>query len=133
MPLERTKLPMTRPGVVHHVEIFPTEAPFEPVDIYIITGQREDGSLGEFFLDGRVDGIGIYDNWATASSIMFQCEYSIDDWCRKFAFTRRQPAGMCKGEDRLRSCSSITDYVARWIGLHYGSEDLKKWILGENH
>jgi len=131
MALNRKRLLATRAGLTHHVEIKSNEEPFESVDIYITTGVYPCGILGEMFIEGTIAEIGVYDDWATASSLLFQCAYSIDAWVQKFAFTRRPPAGFCTGDPRLPSCQSITDYVARWIGLHYGSEKCKEWLLGD--
>ena len=129
---ERKKLPITRMGLTHHVEITTFDAPVEVIDIYITTGTYDNGALGELFLEGwKKEGLGAYDDWATASSVLIQSGYKVDDWVRKFAFTRRPPAGRCKGDPRLPTCMSITDYVARWIGLHYGSEDIKVFLLGD--
>jgi len=129
---ERKKLPLTRTGLTHHVEITTFDAPVEVIDIYITTGTYDNGALGELFLEGwRKEGIGAYDDWATASSILFQSGYEVDAWVTKFAFTRRAPAGRCKGDPLLPTCQSITDYVARWIGLHYGSDKCKAWIVGD--
>ena len=130
--MDRKKLPVTRTGLTHHVEITTFEAPVEVIDIYITTGVYKDGTLGELFLEGKgKEGLGVYDDWATTSSILFQGGYSVDNWSRKFAFTRRPPGGRCKGDPRLPTCQSITDYVARWIGLHYGSDALKADFQGD--
>lgn len=122
---ERVRLPETRRGLTHHAEIV---SGLETIDLYITTGVYPDGSLGEFFLEGDRDEVRAYDDWATSCSILFQCGWPVDEFVEKFAFIRRPPAGMVKGGKEIPLCLSIPDYAARWIGGHYGTEELRRRI-----
>lgn len=111
----RERMPLTRSAITHKFEIAQHEG-------YITLGFYPDGRVGELFVTMAKEGStirGMMDCWATAVSIGLQYGVPFDIFLDKFAHTRFEPSGFCSGD--IRSCSSIPDYVFRWISQYIGS------------
>ena len=110
----RHKLPPTRKGKTHKIDI----AGFEG---YLTTGEYEDGTLGEIFLNFSRQGstmAGLADTFATAFSFALQYGVPLQFLVDKFKGARFEPAGFSKDE-RIKYAFSVIDYVARWLELEY--------------
>ena len=95
--------------------------------IFLRTGQYEDGTLGEIFIDMHKEGAtlrSMLNCFAIAVSIGLQYGVPLEEFVDKFAFTRFEPSGMVD-HPNLRSASSMLDYIFRLLAFEYlDREDL---------
>jgi ribonucleoside-diphosphate reductase alpha chain len=61
---------------------------------------------------------GLMDSIGTLTSIALQYGVPLETLVRKFAHQRFEPSGFTKNPE-IRSASSITDYVFRWLALQF--------------
>ncbi len=90
--------------------------------IFLRTGEYEDGSLGEIFLDMHREGAAfrsIMNCFAIAISLGLQHGVPLDEYVDAFVFTRFEPNGMVSGNDRLRMATSVIDYIFRELAITY--------------
>ena len=96
--------------------------------VYLRTGEYEDGSLGEIFIDMHKEGAAfrsLMNNFAIAISIGLQYGVPLEEFVDAFIFTRFEPAGLVEGNETLKNATSLLDYVFRELGVSYlGREDL---------
>lgn len=96
--------------------------------IFVRTGQYEDGTLGEIFVDLHKEGAtlrSLMNCFSIAVSLGLQYGVPLDEFVEKFTFTRFEPAGMVVGHDNIKNSTSIIDYIFRMLGFEYlGREDL---------
>ncbi len=114
----RKKLPDDRPAHRHKFRVGNVEG-------YLAPGFYEDGSLGEIFIDLTKEGStlsGFADALATIVSISLQYGIPLKDFVKKMMFLRFDPAGFTSNAD-IRSCTSIVDYIFKYLGMHYLSEE----------
>ncbi len=112
-PLRR-RLPETRTAVTHKFEIAGHEG-------YLTVGLFENGQPGELFITMAKEGStigGLMDAIGTLTSIALQYGVPLDALARKFSHQRFEPSGFTKHPE-IRSASSITDYVFRWMALQF--------------
>jgi len=118
---QRTKLPDRRKGYIQKAGVGGHK-------VYIHTGEYDDGSLGEIFIDMHKEGAAfrsLMNNFAIAISIGLQYGVPLDEFVDAFVFTRFEPAGPVTGNDRVRSATSILDYIFRELAISYlDREDL---------
>jgi len=133
----RQRLPATRHSLTHKARIIvDPDNRSEDVRLYITAGWDAQNILREFFLEGELDIVRAYDDWAISCSILLQSLWTSDDLVLKFIETNRPPHGKCvvdehQGDTRIRSCLSIPDYTVRWLGLRFGSNSLKERLVLE--
>ena len=111
----RTKLPDRRKGYIQKAGVGGHK-------VYIHTGEYEDGSLGEIFIDMHKEGAAfrsLMNNFAIAISIGLQYGVPLDEFVDAYVFTRFEPAGPVTGNDRVRSATSILDYIFRELAISY--------------
>ena len=90
--------------------------------VYLHTGEYEDGSLGELFIDMHKEGAAfrsLMNNFAIAVSIGLQYGVPLEEFADAFVFTRFEPAGPVTGNDSIRSATSILDYIFRELAVSY--------------
>ncbi len=90
--------------------------------VYLHTGEYEDGSLGEIFIDMHKEGAAfrsLMNNFAISISIGLQYGVPLDEFVDAFVFTRFEPAGEVKGNDSIRHATSILDYIFRELAVSY--------------
>lgn len=96
--------------------------------VYIHTGEFDDGSLGEIFIDLHKEGAAfrsLMNNFAISVSLGLQYGVPLDEFVDAFVFTRFEPAGEVKGNDRITNATSMLDYIFRELAVSYlGREDL---------
>jgi ribonucleoside-diphosphate reductase alpha chain len=112
-PLRR-RMPDTRMSLTHKFEIVGHEG-------YITVGLYEDGQPGELFIQMSKEGStigGLMDTVATLTSMALQYSVPLESLVKKFAYQRFEPSGFTKNPD-IRSATSITDYVFRWLGCQF--------------
>ena len=120
----RRRLPAERTAVTHKFEISGHEG-------YITVGLYPDGQPGEIFLKMAKEGStvsGLMDSFATTVSVALQYGVPLKDLVNKFAHVRFEPSGFT-GNQEIPIAKSIVDYIFRWLGSRFLSDD-DKAILG---
>jgi ribonucleoside-diphosphate reductase alpha chain len=113
--LRRRRLPRRRHG-------FTQEARIGGHKVFLRTGEYEDGTLGEIFIDMHKEGAAfrsMMNCFAIAVSMGLQYGVPLEDLVDQFTFTRFEPHGRVDGHDNIRVCTSVVDYVFRVLGLEY--------------
>jgi ribonucleoside-diphosphate reductase alpha chain len=90
--------------------------------IYLRTGDYEDGTLGEIFLDMHKEGAAfrsLMNCFAIAVSIGLQHGVPLDEFCDAFLFTRFEPNGIVQGNPHVKMATSIIDYIFRELAITY--------------
>ena len=122
---QRKRLPNTRKSLMHKFSVAGHEG-------YIIVGLYPDGRPGEMFLkmakqgstlSGFVDAVGIL------TSLALQYGVPVDALAAKLAYMRFEPSGWTKHEE-IRQAKSIIDYIFRWFGLTFGSDEFRQQATG---
>jgi len=94
--------------------------------VYIRTGEYEDDSLGEIFLDMHREGAAfrsLMNCFAIAVSLGLQYGVPLEEYVDAFVFTRFEPSGMVGGHDRIKMATSVIDYVFRELAITYLDRD----------
>ncbi len=132
---ERHRLPDRRAG-------YTQKAVVGGHKVYLRTGEYEDGSLGEVFLDMHKEGAAfrsLMNCFAIAISLGLQHGVPLEEFVDAFVFTRFEPNGMVKGNDRIKMSTSVIDYVFRELAItylgrtdlsHVAEEDLRSDTVG---
>jgi ribonucleoside-diphosphate reductase alpha chain len=117
----RQKLPARRKG-------YTQKAVVGGHKVYIRTGEYEDGTLGEIFIDMHKEGAAfrsLMNNFAMAISIGLQYGVPLEEYVDAFSFTRFEPSGIVTGNDAIKMATSILDYIFRELAISYlGRTDL---------
>jgi ribonucleoside-diphosphate reductase alpha chain len=96
--------------------------------IFLRTGEYEDGTLGEIFIDMHKEGAGIrslLNCFAIAVSVGLQYGVPLEEFVDSFVFTKFEPSGIVQGNDHIKMASSIIDYIFRELAITYlGRTDL---------
>ncbi|WP_238366619.1 vitamin B12-dependent ribonucleotide reductase [Mesobacterium pallidum] len=112
---ERTKMPERRKG-------YTQKAVVGGHKVYLRTGEYEDGSLGEIFIDMHKEGAGfraMMNNFAIAVSVGLQYGVPLEEFVDAFTFTKFEPAGLVQGNDSIKNATSILDYIFRELAVSY--------------
>ncbi len=116
----RRRLPSERTAVTHKFDIAGHEG-------YITVGLYPDGQPGEIFLKMAKEGStvsGLMDSFATTVSVALQYGVPLKDLVNKFAHVRFEPSGFT-GNSEIPIAKSIVDYIFRWLGSRFLSDDDK--------
>ena len=96
--------------------------------VYLRTGEYEDNTLGELFIDMHKEGAAfrsLMNSFAIALSLGLQYGVPLEEFVDAFIFTRFEPNGMVMGNDRIKMATSIIDYIFRELAVTYlGRNDL---------
>ena len=98
--------------------------------IFIRTGEYDDGSLGEIFLDMHKEGAAfrsLLNSFAIAVSLGLQYGVPLEEYVDAFTFSRFEPNGMVRGHDYVKMATSVIDYIFRDLAISY----LKRAELGQ--
>lgn len=118
---DRKKLPHRRKG-------YTQKAVVGGHKVYLRTGEYEDGSLGELFIDMHKEGAAfrsLMNNFAIAVSIGLQYGVPLEEYVEAYTFTRFEPSGMVEGNEAIKMATSILDYIFREVAISYlGRDDL---------
>jgi ribonucleoside-diphosphate reductase alpha chain len=90
--------------------------------IYLRTGEYEDGSLGEIFIDMHKEGAAfrsMTNCFAIAVSLGLQHGVPLDEFVDAFLFTRFEPNGVVQGNPHIKMATSIIDYIFRELAITY--------------
>jgi ribonucleoside-diphosphate reductase alpha chain len=117
----RRRLPARRRG-------FTQEARVGGQKVYLRTGEYDDGSLGEIFIDVAKEGAAfrsIINSFAIAVSKGLQYGVPLEEFVDTYTFVRFEPQGMVTGHANIKIATSMIDYVFRALALEYlGRTDL---------
>jgi ribonucleoside-diphosphate reductase alpha chain len=120
MIVERRALPAKRRG-------FTQKAKINGQAIFLRTGEYNDGTLGEIFIDMAKEGAtmrSMLNCFAIAISIGLQYGVPLEEYVEKFVFTRFEPAGMVD-HPNIKTTTSIIDFMFRSLAYEYlGRTDL---------
>ncbi|MEO1322470.1 MAG: hypothetical protein AAFV59_05625 [Pseudomonadota bacterium] len=119
--VSRTRLPDRRKGYIQKSTVGGHK-------VYLHTGEFDDGSIGEIFIDMHKEGAAfrsLMNNFAIAVSLGLQYGVPLEEYVDAFVFTRFEPAGEVTGNDRISRATSILDYIFRELAVSYlAREDL---------
>jgi ribonucleoside-diphosphate reductase alpha chain len=90
--------------------------------IYLRTGEYEDGTLGEIFIDMHKEGAAfrsLMNCFAIAISKGLQYGVPLEEFVDTFTFQRFEPQGMVEGHPYIKMATSIVDYIFRVLGYEY--------------
>ncbi len=111
----RRRLPAKRKGLT-------IEAAVAGHKVYLRTGEYEDGSLGEVFIDMHKEGAAyrsMMNCFAISISLGLQYGVPLKEFVDKFTFTRFEPSGPVSGHPNVKLATSIVDYIFRVVGMEY--------------
>ena len=112
--------------------------------VYLRTGQYDDGSLGEIFIDMHKEGAAyrsLMNCFAIAISLGLQHGVPLEEFVDAFVFTRFEPNGIVTGNQRITMATSTIDYIFRDLAIHYldrtdlaqvTPDDLRSDAIGKN-
>jgi len=98
--------------------------------IYIRTGEYEDGSLGEIFLDMHREGAAfrsLLNSFAITVSLGLQYGVPLEEYVDALTFSKFEPNGPVQGHDYVKMTTSVIDYIFRDLAISY----LKRYDLGQ--
>lgn len=125
---ERRKMPQRRKG-------YTQKAVVGGHKIYLRTGEYQDGTLGEIFLDMHREGAAfrsMMNCFAIAVSLGLQHGVPLEEFVDAFTFTRFEPNGMVAGNDKIKMSTSIIDYVFRELAISYLDRTDLEQVSGED-
>ena len=97
--------------------------------LYLRTGDYEDGTIGEIFIDMHKEGAAfrsLMNCFAIAISLGLQHGVPLEEFVDAFLFTRFEPNGMVTGNQSIKMSTSVIDYVFRELAISYlGRDDLR--------
>ena len=94
--------------------------------VFLRTGEYDDGTLGEIFIDLAKEGAtlkGILSCFAIAVSKGLQYGVPLEEFVDTFTFQTFEPRGMVEGHPNIKMSNSIVDYVFRALGVEYLQRD----------
>jgi ribonucleoside-diphosphate reductase alpha chain len=112
---ERARLPKKRRG-------FTQEARVGGHKIFVRTGEYDDGTLGEIFIDMHKEGAAfrsLMNCFAMSVSIGLQYGVPLQTYVDQFTFTRFEPQGPVEGHPYVKFATSIVDFIFRALGVEY--------------
>ena len=90
--------------------------------VFVRTGEYDDGSLGEIFLDMHKEGAAfrsILNSFAIAVSLGLQYGVPLEEYVDAFTFTRFEPNGIVQGHDYIKMATSVLDFIFRDLAISY--------------
>jgi len=118
---KRRKLPFRRRGYTQKAKI-------GTHNVYVRTGEYENGQLGEIFIDMHREGAAfrsLMNCFAIAVSLGLQHGVPLEEFVDAFVYTRFEPNGIVIGNPNIKMTTSIIDYIFRELAVTYlGRNDL---------
>ena len=90
--------------------------------LFLRTGDYQDGTLGEIFLDMHKEGAAfrsLLNSFAISVSLGLQYGVPLDEFVDAFTFTRFEPNGIVRGHDNIKMATSVLDFIFRDLALTY--------------
>ena len=104
---------------------FTVESNLAGQNLKIVTGEFDDGSLGEFFVEMHKEGAAfrsMTNCLAKAVSIALQHNVPLERFVEALTFTRFEPNGMTD-HPNIKTATSMVDFIFRVLGLEYLQRD----------
>ncbi len=132
---KRRRLPFRRKGYTQKANVGGHK-------VYLRTGEYEDGSVGEIFLDMHKEGAAfrsLMNCFAIAVSLGLQHGVPLEEFVDAFVFTRFEPNGIVQGNQAIKMSTSVIDYIFRELAITYldrmdlsqvSEEDLRADTMG---
>lgn len=122
----RRKMPTDRAGTTHKIEI--TDATDGTrYEGYVVANTHDDGTLGEVFIHGFGKEGSTLLGWTQVAALLFsialQYQAEFPMLARKLAHMKFPPYGRTSNP-RIPWCSSVPDYIVRWLALQFGTAEL---------
>lgn len=96
--------------------------------VYLRTGEYDDHSLGEIFIDMHKEGAAyrsLMNCFSIAISLGLQYGVPLEEFVDAFTFTRFEPNGIVTGHENIKMATSVIDYIFRDLACRYlGRHDL---------
>jgi ribonucleoside-diphosphate reductase alpha chain len=115
----RRRLPSKRHGITQEAKVGGNK-------VFLRTGEYEDGTIGEIFIDMHKEGAAlrsVMNCFAMLVSLALQYGVPLEVLVEQFVFTRFEPQGPVQGHDRVKFATSVIDYVFRALGVEYLRRD----------
>ena len=112
--VERKSLPAKRRG-------FTQKAKIGGQVLFLRTGEYNDGTLGEIFIDLAKEGStlrSLMNCFAISISVGLQYGVPLEEFVEKFVFTKFEPAGMVD-HPNIKTTTSLVDFVFRALAYEY--------------
>src|SRR5450432_1624260 len=112
---QRIRLPKRRAG-------YTQEARVGGHKIFLRTGEYENGTLGEIFIDMHKEGAAfrsLMNCFAMSVSVGLQYGVPLQTYVDQFTFTRFEPQGPVEGHPYVKFATSIVDFIFRTLGVEY--------------
>lgn len=113
--LQKRKLPNRRKGFTQKARVAGNK-------LFIRTGEYEDGTLGEIFLDMHKEGAAfrsLMNALAQAVSMGLQHGVPLQAFVNQFTYTRFEPSGVVEGHPHIKMATSLLDYIFRHLAIEY--------------
>lgn len=118
---KRRKLPFRRRGYTQKAKI-------GVHNVYVRTGEYENGQLGEIFIDMHREGAAfrsLMNCFAISVSLGLQHGVPLEEFVDAFVYTRFEPNGIVIGNPNIKMTTSLIDYIFRELAVTYlGRNDL---------
>ncbi len=105
--------------------------------MYLRTGEYDDGTIGEVFIDMHKEGAAfrsLMNNFAIAISIGLQYGVPLEEFVDAYTFTRFEPNGQVEGNEAIKMSTSVLDYIFRELAISYlGRNDLAHIVPSDLH
>ncbi len=122
MVAQRLSLPPVRQSITHKFQIMGHEG-------YLTIGLFEDGQPGEIFIKMAKEGStlsGLVQGFCRAFSIALQYGLPLSEAVKRFKGMRFEPMGTTSNPE-IPEASSIIDYVAKYLELHFTGSEPTRW------
>ena len=94
--------------------------------LYVRTGEYNDGTLGELFIDLAKEGAtlrGILSCFAIAVSKGLQYGVPLEEYVDTFIYQTFEPRGLVQNHPNIKMASSMVDYIFRALAIEYLDRD----------
>ena len=126
---QRRRMPNKRGGYIQKAKI-------AGHTIFLHTGEYEDGTLGEIFINMHKEGAAfrsLMNSFAIAISLGLQHGVPLEEFVDAFVFTRFEPNGPIVGNERIKMTTSVIDYLFRDLAINYlGRTELGHQVTPED-
>ncbi len=112
--VERKQLPAKRRGYTYKAKV-------GGQPIFVRTGEYNDGTLGEIFVDMAKEGAtmrSLMNSFAIAVSVGLQYGVPLEEYVDKFTFTRFDPSGVVE-HPNIKRATSVLDFMFRMLAYEY--------------
>ncbi len=126
---QRRRMPNKRGGYTQKAKI-------AGHSIFLSTGEYDDGTLGEIFINMHKEGAAfrsLMNSFAIAVSLGLQHGVPLEEFVDAFVFSRFEPNGPVIGNERIKMSTSVIDYLFRDLAINYlGRADLGIQVTPED-